>query len=89
MSNRMAKLTEEISEPKSLLSGGSRSVELRLAGGESDGGGASAPPANQARAKGKAIALGGAPIRDDVSPGGVTEADEGGSGNTTKGEGVL
>ncbi|CAI7783922.1 unnamed protein product [Closterium sp. NIES-53] len=86
---RGAKLSKKKAEPAGLLGGHGASVELSLAGGEGNGGGACGALANKAAAKGEAVALRGAVVRLRVSPGGVAKARKEGRGGATKSESMV
>ncbi|CAI7821117.1 unnamed protein product [Closterium sp. NIES-54] len=59
------KLCKKKAEPSRLLGGHGANVELGLAGGERNGGGAGGASADKAAAKGETVALGGAAVAED------------------------
>ena len=74
--DRVTQLRQQIREPASLLRRKGGGVELSLARGERNRGGAGAAPADKAGPKGEGVTLRGATIGKDVSPRRVTVADE-------------
>ncbi|CAI7913196.1 unnamed protein product [Closterium sp. NIES-54] len=86
---RGAKLSKKKAELAGFLGSHGANVELSLAGGEGNGGGACGAPANKATAEGEAVALRGAAVGLRVGLGGVTKARKEGRGGATKSEGVV
>ncbi|CAI7798309.1 unnamed protein product [Closterium sp. NIES-53] len=71
---RGAKLSKKKAEPAGFLGGHGASVELGLACGEGNEGGACGASANKAAAEGEAVALRGTAVRVRVGLGGVAKA---------------